>query len=289
MRLHTRARLQLIAAAVLFSTGGAAIKASTFTSWQVAGLRSGIAALTLLALVPAARKGWNWPIALVATAFGTTLILYVLANKLTTSANTIFLQSTAPLYILLLAPLILKEHVRREELGFMAVVGIGLVCFFVGHEAPSGTAPNPVLGNLLATGSGVSWALTVMGLRWAGGRGAGGGAAAAVACGNLFAFLATLPMALPLGHAGPGDWAIIGYLGIFQIGVAYMFVTSAIRHLTALEASVILLVEPALNPVWAWLVQGEVPGPWALTGGALILGATVAKSLVAGKRGEGRG
>jgi drug/metabolite transporter (DMT)-like permease len=99
-----------------------------------------------------------------------------------------------------------------------------------------------------------------------------------VVSGNLTAFLVCLPLALPVGSHTAGGWAIIGYLGIFQIALAYVFVTSAIRHIPALEASVILLLEPVLNPVWAWLVQRETPGAWALLGGAIILGATTYKS-----------
>ena len=68
------------------------------------------------------------------------------------------------------------------------------------------------------------------------------------------------------------------YLGVFQIALAYVLVTQAISHVPALEASMILLIEPALNPLWAWLFQGEVPGVWAIVGGAMILGATTAKS-----------
>ena len=84
-------------------------------------------------------------------------------------------------------------------------------------------------------------------------------------------------MALPLGAHSAVDWAVIVYLGVFQIAVAYVLVTSALRHIPALEASLILLIEPVLNPVWAWLFQGERPGPWALLGGAIILGATTLK------------
>jgi drug/metabolite transporter, DME family len=84
-------------------------------------------------------------------------------------------------------------------------------------------------------------------------------------------------MALPLGTHGRLDWAVVIYLGVFQIGVAYVLVTSAIRHIPALEASLILLIEPVLNPVWAWIFQGERPGAWALLGGAIILGATALK------------
>jgi len=87
----------------------------------------------------------------------------------------------------------------------------------------------------------------------------------------------TLPFAVPLGSHSLAEWSVLAYLGVFQIALAYMLVTSAINHIPALEASMILLIEPALNPLWAWLVQGEVPGIWALTGGAIILGATTAR------------
>lgn len=279
-------RLQIVGAALLFSTGGAAIKATTMNAWQVAGFRSAIAAVALLLLLPGARRGWSWRIVPVALAYAATLVLFVTANKLTTAANTIFLQSTAPLYILLLGPWLLDEPIRKEDLLFMAVIATGFAFFFVGNEAPVRTAPDPLRGNLLATLSGVCWALTVVGLRWVG-RSAGVGKEAAadgsaelstVALGNLLAFLITLPLALPVRGAGAGDWAVIAYLGVFQIGLAYVLLTRAIRHLRALEASILLLVEPALNPVWAWLAHGERPGPWSLTGGALVLSATLLKT-----------
>jgi drug/metabolite transporter (DMT)-like permease len=263
---------------MLFSTGGAAIKAAEFTGWQTASLRSGVAALAILLMTPAARRGWSVRAVLVGFAYAACLTLFVLANRLTTAANTIFLQSTAPLYLLFLSPWLLKEPIRRQDLGFMAAVGLGLALFFVSAEAPIATAPDPVRGNLLALVSGFFWAVTVCGLRWLGaGNGEHGSPVAAVVSGNLTAFLVALPMALPLGSHGPVDWAVVIYLGVFQIALAYVLVTSALRHIPALEASLILLIEPVLNPVWAWLFQGERPGPWALFGGAIILGATTLK------------
>lgn len=282
MLSRTTARLQLVGAALLFSTGGAAIKASAFSGWQLSSLRSGIAAVTVLLLAPAARRGWSWRTAVVALAYAATLTLFVMANKLTTSANTIFLQSTAPLYMVLLSPWLLRERVRRNDLVLMAVVAVGLVLFFVGADAPARTAPDPRTGNLLALASGVCWALTVCGLRWMGSRpGAGpGDGIACVALGNVLACLACLPMALPLADAGARDWLGVVFLGVFQIAVAYLLVTSALRALPALEASVLLLVEPALNPVLTWLVHGERPGLLALAGGGLIIGATTLKSVL---------
>jgi drug/metabolite transporter, DME family len=273
-----KARLQLIGAAVLFSTGGAAIKAAAFTGWQIASLRSGIAALALLLMIPAARRGWTARTLLVGVAYAGCLILFVLANRLTTAANTIFLQSTAPLYLLVLAPWLLKEPVRRQDLGFMLAIGLGLMLFFVGVEQPVATAPDPVTGNLLALASGFCWALAVCGLRWLTAKEGRGSPLAAVVSGNLTAFLISLPFALPVGSHSITDWSLIVYLGVFQIALAYVLVTSAINHVPALEASLLLLIEPVLNPLWAWLIQGEVPGVWALLGGAIILGATTARS-----------
>lgn len=145
-------RLKLLLAALLFSTGGAAIKATQLSGWQVAGFRSGVAVIAVLLLAPEARRTWlrSWRGALVAVAYAATLTLYVTANKLTTSANTIFLQSTAPLYLLLLGPWLLKEPIRRSDLAVMAAVGAGMVCFFIGREPPIRTAPDPATGNVLA-------------------------------------------------------------------------------------------------------------------------------------------
>ena len=276
-----RARLQLVAAAVLFSTGGAVIKATAMTSWQVASLRSGIAAVALALLLPEARRSIRPRTFIVSIAYAATLVLFVTANKLTTSANTIFLQATGPLYILLLAPWLLREKIRAADVVFIAVVGIGLLLFFVGADAPVRTAPAPFQGNVLAALSGFTWALTLMGLRWMGADETGGSPAGAVVIGNALACLATLPMALPFSGIGAPDWVAIAYLGLFQIALAYAFVTRAVGRLPALEISIILLVEPALNPVWSWLVHGERPGPWALAGGVLILGATALRSILA--------
>src|SRR6476661_3854980 len=281
MPARSRARWQLAVAAMLFSTGGAAIKAADFTGWQTAGLRSGIASLALLLITREARRGWSLRAVLVGFAYAACLTLFVLANRLTTAANTIFLQSTAPLYLLILSPWLLKEPIRRQDLGFMAAVGLGLALFFVSADAPVATAPDPMRGNLLALVSGFCWAVTVCGLRWLGaGDGTHGSAMAAVVSGNVTAFLVALPKALPLGSHSAVDWSVVIYLGVFQLAVAYVFVTSALRHIPALEASLILLIEPVLNPVWAWLFQGERPGPWPVLGGAIILGSTTLKGVL---------
>lgn len=283
-------------AAFLFSTGGTAIKATSLSAWQVTSFRSGIAAVALAVMVPAAVRSLSRRSALVGLAYAVTMILYVAANKETTAANAIFLQSTAPLYILVLSPRLLGERAHRSDLGWMALVAIGLAAFFVGRQEAFATAPDPVLGNLLAAASGFAWALTIIGLRWlgasAGGAGTGvevgarrarPGAAAALA-GNGFAFLFCLPWAFPVVGAGTGDWLVMGHLGVLQIALAYVFLTHGLERVRAFEASLLLLLEPVASPLWAWLVHGEVPGPWAVAGGTLILGATTGMALMADRR-----
>jgi len=287
-----RPRAELLLTALLFSTGGAAIKATTLTSWQVASFRSGAAALALWLLLPAARRRWRLRTMGVAVAYAGTMICYVLANKLTTAASTIFLQSTAPLYVLLLAPWLLGEPVRRLDAIYMAVVAGGMALFFVGVEPPVATAPDPLTGNVLGACAGITWALTVIGLRFLGRRseaetserpGSSEGVVAVVA-GNVLAFFLALPMALPVEQSTGTDWGVIAFLGIFQIGAAYALMTRALRDLGALEASLLLLLEPVLNPVWAWIVHGETPGAWSLVGGAVILVATAAKTWLDSRR-----
>lgn len=273
-------RLLLVAAAVLFSTGGAAIKATTLASWQVACFRSGVAALALVALLPAARRGWEWRIWPVGVAYAATLTLYVLANKLTTAANAVFLQATAPVYMLAVGPLLLKERVRVGELRYLAVAALGMTLFFVGSERAVATAPDPAAGNVLAAISGVTWALIIAGLRWIGKRTPSGAfSLAPVVAGNLLVFAVCLPMALPVTRLAPVDIQAIGYLGVVQIGLAYVCMTRAMREVPALEASLLMLAEPVLNPVWAWLLHGERPSGGALAGGSLILAATALKAL----------
>jgi drug/metabolite transporter (DMT)-like permease len=224
----------------------------------------------------------------VSVAYAVTMVLFVLANKLTTSASAIFLQDASPLYILLLGPWLLHEPIRRRDLGFMMALAVGLSLFFVGLDRASATAPDPLRGDLMAILSGLFWALTVVGFRFLG-RGeapsgetaaAGGGATAAV-LGNVLACLFCLPAALPLSAvaaARPVDWAILGYLGVFQIGVAYVFLIRALEKVPAFETALLLLLEPVLNPIWSWLVHGERPSPWSFAGGGVILAATVVKS-----------
>jgi drug/metabolite transporter, DME family len=278
LTVQQRARFQLVAAAVCFSTAGAALKACQLDAWEVASFRAAIAGLTVLALVPAARHGLTRRAAVVAIPYTATALLFVLSNKMTTAASTIFLQATSPLYIALLGPLLLHEKARRRDVVYMAVLAAGLVLVFLGLPPPARTSPRPLLGNVLAVGCGFTVAVMMMGLRWLARAGGGHEAAApgAVVLGNLLTFALPLPLALPIGPAGPSDALILLFLGTVQIGAGYALMLGGLRHVPALEATLLMFIEPVLSPVWAWLVHGEHPGAWVVAGGVVILGATAA-------------
>ena len=271
-------RSKIICAAVLFSSGGAAIKFCGFGAWQLAAFRALIAMTTILIVLPEARRGWTWRTVVVGIVYAATTLLYVQANKHTTAASAIFLQSTSPLFILLLAPLLLGEHAMRRDLVQMAVMGAGLGLFFLGHDQPQATAPNPALGNVVASVCAVTWAFTVIGYRWLVAHGSS--VAAAAVSGNLTAAVVALIMAQPLAAGRPVDWAVVAFLGVCQLGIPYLFLARAVPQVRALEVGLFLLIEPVLNPIWAWLVHGETPGVATLAGGALILGATAGRVLI---------
>jgi len=279
-----RPRLYLVLAAALFSTAGAALKAIRFDTWQVASFRAALAAVAVLALVPSARRGLRAArgdrrtlpvLAGAAAVYAITGFMFVAANKATTAASTIFLQSTSPLYIAVLGHWLLHERVRRADAVFMLALAGGLGLLLAGTPPPARTAPHPLLGNVLAALCGLTVALTVVLLRGLGRGGDGGRAAAAVVLGNLLIFVSALPLAFPLPAPRALDVGLLLWLGLFQIGAAYALMLAGLRRVPALEASLIMMVEPVLSPLWAWLVHGEAAGPWVLAGGAVILATSL--------------
>ena len=271
-------RLQVLMAAMLFSTAGVVVKATVLTSWQVAGFRSAVAAVFLL-LVARFPVRPTWRTLSVGLVIAVTFVSFIVANKLTTAAHAVFLQAAAPLYLVLLGPWLLHERVHARDVPFLCVVLVGLGLLFAGTVTPSATAPNPALGNVIAAVSGAAWALVLAGVRLISRAEGLQGAMASTFYGNVFAFLICAPLAFPVGAAGPIDWAVIGYLGCFQLALAYVLLTRGIGKLPALEAALLLLLEPALNPVWTFLVHGETPGLLGIIGGGLVLTATTVRAL----------
>ncbi len=270
--------LSLLAAAVIFSTGGLAIKLSGLPAWQIVFGRSAIAVATLLALLPEARRGWTVAAIVAAVPYAATMTLFVLSTRLTTAANAIVLQSTAPLYLLLLGPWLLDEPVRRRDLGFLVVMLVGVALVTLDGDTIAPSAPSPTLGNLIALLSGLAWAFTILMLRRLA-RAQPGPPAATLVIGNLLTCLVAAPMALPMGAMPMRDGLPLLYLGTVQIPVAYLLFARGVRSVPALTTSLLMLLEPVLNPLWVWLLHGERPGPTALVGGALVLVATAVRAV----------
>lgn len=264
-----RSRLLILAAAALWSTAGAAMKLCQLSGWQIAGGRSLIAGLFLLGYVKEARVRPSLPVLLAAAAYAATVVSFSVANKLTTAANAIFIQDTAPLWVLLFSPVLLGERASRAEILAVPVYGVGLGLFFLDE-----LSPGQLLGNVVALGSGLAFALCIIGLRRVRELGA-----AALVSGNLLAAILTLPFWLSGPVPSVADLGIVGYLGVFQLGLAYLLFSRGIVKTPALEASLLILLEPVLNPIWTFLLVGERPGPWALAGGAIVVAATAWRTL----------
>jgi DME family drug/metabolite transporter len=285
-RARAIGRLQVLGAALLFSTGGAAVKSCAMPAAQIAGLRSAVAVVALLVLVPRTRRALGpscWP---TGVAYAATLTLFVLATRTTTAANAIFLQSTAPFWVVLLGPLLLHEAVARADLAVLGAIACGIVLLFVGADPPTVTAPDPALGNLLGAACGLTWAFTVLGLRaLARDPERADGAASATVVGSALSAAVGIALVAPWRAdttwiAGSAtDWLLVSFLGVFQIGAAYALLTAGMRRIPAVETALLTMAEPALNPVWTYLVHSERPGPLATLGGIAILGAVLARTL----------
>jgi drug/metabolite transporter (DMT)-like permease len=269
------------------------------SGWQIACYRSAIAGLLLAAAFPRCAWPKSWKEPLVGLAYAGTMLLFVHANKLTLAADVIFLQSTAPVYVSLLAPWLLHERVRPRDLVLLALIIAGAAMCLLGGRPASATAPQPFLGDMLGLASGATWALTLTGLRYLAKPGTAktsegrNPAVTAALWGNIAACLACAPLAIPQGGPGPRDLIALLYLGVFQIGLAYICLTWAMKATPALQAALLLQLEPTLNPLWAWLVHGEAPGGLALAGGGLILASALAATLLGERpspvRGSGAG
>lgn len=207
------------------------------------------------------------------------LILFVLATKQTTAANAIFLQYTAPVYLLILEPLFYREEFRLRDLLTVLVCIGGMTLFFVGK-----LRPEDVSGNLLALGSGLCFAIYFLLLRHSKSRLVN--RASSVIYGNLLAVVITAPWGLAaLTSLDRYDTLSAVYLGVFQIGLAYtLFTVAMARGVRSLDAGIIGYVEPVLNPVWVFLVLGEKPSQWALLGGIIIICAVITHMLLDARR-----
>lgn len=275
---HRRGLLLVLLAGLFWSTSGLFIKLLPLSPFQILGWRSLVAALAmpLLAKVFGIRLNLRLDPSAVAGAVCYAFVLggFVVATKLTTAANAIFLQFTAPIFILLLEPWLLKTHLGRREVFAVGACVAGMGLFFVGH-----LQVGDLLGNLLALSSGVALAIFSLLLRHRSLVRPNEHPGGVIVLGNVLVFLVFLPWMIKGGLPALVPGGILAYLGAFQLGLAYLLFATGIRRITATEAGLTSMVEAVFNPLWVFLGVGERPAGPALIGGSIILGVITWYSL----------
>jgi drug/metabolite transporter (DMT)-like permease len=262
--------LLLLSAALCWSLGGLLIKSIDWPPMAIAGGRSAIAIPVMLLCI--GRPRFTFSPAQIGGAIGyaLTVALFVFATRMTTAANAIFLQYTAPIYVALLGRWYLGERALRIDWLVIAVALCGIALFFFDRLTISG-----FWGNIVALASGVAFASVALFLR----KEKAGSPVASIILGNAIVALAGIPFMFQHSLGAGSGWRLI-LLGAVQLGLPYVFYGTAIKYVTALEATLIPLLEPVLNPLWVMLALGEHPGPWAIFGGTLVLGAVLARGAL---------
>lgn len=267
----------MMACAFLWSIAGLFIKILDWNPFLIAGTRSLIAFLFLLTLVRTVRITWSWPLVGATFSLAITMLLFVVANKTTTAANAILLQYLAPVFTAILSVVVLKEHIRREQLLALVLTPVGMILLFMDR-----LSTGQLLGNCLALTSAFTFALMFIFTRM---QKEANPLQSLMAAHAVTAAIA-LPVAafLPVPHITVAAIGSILVLGVVQIGLASLFFSYGIKRVSAVSANLIALIEPVFNPVWVFMVLGEAPTAKALVGGAVIIGSVTAASLVSSWR-----
>lgn len=274
---HARALGLLVATGVLWSTAGVLIHALSWNAGAIWGVRSAIAAASLWAIRRPSMRNISRLEWAAAVALAGTTGLFVLANRLTTPANAILIQYSAPAWVALLGGRFLGEPATRRDWLAIAAVWLGIALFFFDK-----LTPDHVAGNLAAVGAGMTFAINVMCLRK---LAATTDPLRPLVLGNIVGAVLGAPFVIASAAAGDlpdaTGWAVLVALGLVQQTAPNLCYAWAIRHATALEAMLMPVIEPILSPLWVALAFGDWPGPWAVAGGALVLGAIVARAMAA--------
>ena len=263
----------LLATAILWSLGGVLIKSIEWTPIAIAGSRSLIATIVIALVMPGVFRKISWNTFPGAVAYAGTVILFVIATKLTSAANAIFLQYTAPVYIAIISPWILQERTKPLDwlLIFVALCGVAL--FFVEQLSFEG-----ISGIIAALASGMSFAWLTVFMR----RQRSESPEAIVLLGNLLTSLFALPWMFPVASIQRnGVWILL--LGVLQLAIPYLLYSRAIKHIRALDAAIISITEPILNPIWVMLIRGEHASFWSIIGGAIVLTTSLLRSFLASR------
>ena len=269
----------MAACAALWSTAGIFIKVIPWNPLLIAGARSLIASIFLLAWLRKPRFTWSFAQVAAAVLNAATMMLFVYANKATTSANAILLQYSTPVITAIAGALILRERPKIEEVLAFVFVVIGIGVFFIGGKGLGGGS---LWGNIAAAATGLTFGLYFVFMRMQ----KDGSPIESILLSHWITAAITLPAALffPGPVVSPRAILAILALGILQVGFASVFFAWGIKRVTAVQAVLVSVIEPVLNPVWVFLFIGEMPGPTALVGGFIIVAAVTTASVIGARR-----
>ena len=264
-----KAVIMLAITALLWSTSGVFVKALSWGPVSILAGRGLFTSIVFLLYMRRLPRQWSKWMLLAAGMSMLTQFLFVASTKLTTAANSIFLQYTAPIYVVLLGYWLLREKPSRADWVSMALIFLGLFLFFGDQLSPQG-----FYGNILAVISGVTSAVMMVAFR----AQKDAHPEDSILVASLVMAVLGFPSILKESHTLT-NWAIVAYLGIFQIGLAFILFTQSIKHIPALEANLIGTLEPILNPVWVYLFLGEAMGAFALVGGLVVLAGVIVSAV----------
>jgi len=261
----------LITAALMWSLGGIFIKLVDLNPMGIAGIRSLGAAVVLLIYIKKPRLYWNRYFLTGVLAYTAMVVLYVLSIRLTTAANAIFLEFTAPIYVVAFSYLLLNERINRFDILTMVIIFLGMGLFFMDELTFYG-----FWGNIMALIAGVCLALVTVMIRKE-----KESAFEIVFYGNVLTAIICFTFIIEgLSNSTQLDWLIIFGLGIFQLGIPYILYTTALKYVSALDAILVGMLEPILNPIWVYIFIGEAMGEWAFIGGALVIIGTLGRVII---------
>ena len=261
----------LIIAALMWSLGGLFIKLVNLNPMAITGIRSLGAAVVLLIYIKKPKLYWNRYFFAGVLAYSMMVILYVISIRLTTAANAIFLEFTAPLYVVVFGYFLLNERINRFDIFAMVIIFLGMGLFFMDELSFYG-----FWGNILALLAGVCLALVTVLIRKE-----KESAFEIVFFGNALTTIICLPFIIQgFSSTTQVDWFIIFGLGIFQLGIPYLLYTTALKYVSALDAILVGMLEPVFNPIWVYIFVGEAMGEWALIGAALVIIGTLGRVII---------
>ena len=271
-----KAIILAIVASALWSTGGMFVKLVDWNPVAISGTRSFAAGLVLLLYIKKPKITKSKSQTLGSITYALTVLSFIIANKLTTSANAILLQYTAPIFVAMLGVWILKEKIHWYDLVAIFTVFLGMGLFFL-----SDVSTGNMIGNLLAIFCGFTLACTTIALK----SQKEDSALEITLFGNVLAFLVSAPFIF-MNTPDLRSLVIVIIMGVFQLGIPFIFYVHSMKHLTALEVILITVVEPLLNPLWVFIFTGEQPGIYPIIGGIIVITTVVLRSIYVSKKME---